>query len=59
MVDCRRVAQPYRYATGNVKNNCVGLTHQTRRKRPNGKSYCVLVLGHLGIRKRNAQLQFA
>eukprot|EP00965_Chrysotila_dentata_P160269 5292436-Pleurochrysis_carterae.AAC.1 len=47
------------YATSNVKHNCVGLTHQRRRKRPKCKTYCVLILGHLGTRKRNAKLQFA
>eukprot|EP00965_Chrysotila_dentata_P068060 2251587-Pleurochrysis_carterae.AAC.1 len=48
-----------KYATSNVNHNCVGLTHQRRRKRPKYKTYCVLVLGHSGIRKRNTKLQFA
>eukprot|EP00965_Chrysotila_dentata_P194192 6176216-Pleurochrysis_carterae.AAC.1 len=48
-----------RFATGNGKHTCVGLTHQTRRQRPNCKTYCVSVLGHLGTRKLNTELQFA
>eukprot|EP00965_Chrysotila_dentata_P224958 6194487-Pleurochrysis_carterae.AAC.1 len=48
-----------KYATSNMKHNCVGLTHQRRGKQPQCKTYCKLVPGYLGTRKRNTKLQFA